>query len=204
MELVPIFVDDEGSVEGLFAVRYREGEPDEFERLFEQWDDSNFVLSYFLFNEEFLKDSYFDYYETFGHFDKAFNLSEKVEFEATQIYSLFIQYRLDGYKTSSGFLQTLFKPLEKEKKQFDEDSLQESKFKIEDKINNPQPILRLYGLRIEDNTFVITGGAIKLTHWMEHHHDTLEELNKLQKVKEWLLENDVTSQDDIKYSYYEK
>lgn len=60
MELVTIFVDE--NKEGLYAVRYKEDGPDEFERLFCNWTDTNYTMSYLIFNEEHLKDDYFQYY----------------------------------------------------------------------------------------------------------------------------------------------
>ena len=39
--------------------------------------------------------------------------------------------------------------------------------------------LRLYAIRVDKDTFVITGGTIKLTHKMEGRHHTIKELLKL-------------------------
>ena len=49
------------------------------------------------------------------------------------------------------------------------------------------PILRVYGIRIAQNTFVITGGAIKITRAMQEHVDTNEELRKFEIVKLFLI-----------------
>ena len=46
--------------------------------------------------------------------------------------------------------------------------------------------LRLYALRIENNRYVITGGAIKQSLEMKDHPDTKEELRKLEKCREYL------------------
>jgi hypothetical protein len=101
-------------------------------------------------------------------------------------------------------LGELFKPLDPQRKQFDKGGLQEAKLVLNDPENFPQPILRIYGLRVEENIFIVTGGAIKLTHYMQNHPDTRDELNKLEQVKKWLIDNEVTTQDDINYSYYEQ
>ncbi|MBK8833138.1 MAG: hypothetical protein IPN60_20280 [Saprospiraceae bacterium] len=46
--------------------------------------------------------------------------------------------------------------------------------------------LRLYAIRIDEDCFVITGGAIKLTHLMEDSPHTSKELTKLEKARSFL------------------
>jgi hypothetical protein len=52
-------------------------------------------------------------------------------------------------------------------------------------------ILRVYAIKIDDNCFVITGGAIKMSQTMKDHPGTLNELSKLNRAKDFLEENDV-------------
>jgi hypothetical protein len=59
--------------------------------------------------------------------------------------------------------------------------------------------LRLYALKIDENCFVITGGAIKFTHLMKERPHTLIELNKINKCKDFLKSNNVFDND----SFYE-
>lgn len=59
--------------------------------------------------------------------------------------------------------------------------------------------LRIYAIKIDDNCFLITGGAIKMSLKMEHHPDTALELTKIEKVKAYLRENGVSDRD----SFYE-
>ena len=47
--------------------------------------------------------------------------------------------------------------------------------------------LRLYAIRFQRNSYLVTGGAIKLTHTMQEREHTLEELRKLEKVRSFLL-----------------
>jgi len=196
MELVSIFVNETpNEVEGIFAMRYEEGQPDEIERLFDNWSDPDFVFSYFLFNEEFLKHQYFDDYTIDV-------LCLKVGEEVQELQQAFLKYESGGYSINAEPLQSIFKPLAPELPQFNEEILQKAKLLVDDK-NFPEPILRLYGLRISEKTFIITGGAIKITHFMEDHPDTRDELEKLEKVKQWLMYNEVTTQEDIKNCYYE-
>lgn len=51
--------------------------------------------------------------------------------------------------------------------------------------------LRLYAIRIDENCFVITGGAIKMSQTMQEHPDTAKELEKFDKAKAYLVANNV-------------
>ena len=51
--------------------------------------------------------------------------------------------------------------------------------------------LRIYAIRLETNVYVVTGGAIKLTHLMQDREHTSLELEKLNKCKAFLKANGV-------------
>ena len=187
MELVTIFVNKDTN-EGLYAVRYEEGALDEWERIFDNWNNTNFVISYLITNEEALQDDYFQHYT-------IDDLVTKVHEEADKLIADFV-------RETNIDMETLFKPLDPKHINFDaNDVLQKAKAVIDDNENYPQPILRVYAIRLTEKTFIITGGAIKLTHFMESHHDTRDELQKLEKVRQWLLENGIDTQDDLNYCY---
>lgn len=58
--------------------------------------------------------------------------------------------------------------------------------------NNP---LRLYSIKIEDNIFVITGGAIKLSMKMQDHPTTKKELLKLKAARDYLNQYQILNED---------
>lgn len=47
--------------------------------------------------------------------------------------------------------------------------------------------LRLYAIRFGTGFYIITGGAVKLTRTMEEREHTLQELHKMEKVRNFLL-----------------
>ncbi|RCT56391.1 hypothetical protein [Winogradskyella sp. KYW1333] len=51
--------------------------------------------------------------------------------------------------------------------------------------------LRLYAIKIDNDCFLITGGAIKMSRKNKDHHDTREEMKKIEKVKAFLQERGV-------------
>jgi hypothetical protein len=59
--------------------------------------------------------------------------------------------------------------------------------------------LRYYAIKIDENCFIITGGAIKMTQTMQEHPDSVNELLKLEKGKSFLIKNGII--DDA--SFYE-
>ena len=52
---------------------------------------------------------------------------------------------------------------------------------------NDHDWLRLYAIRFQRNSYLVTGGAIKLTRTMKEREHTLEELRKLENVRNFLL-----------------
>jgi len=51
--------------------------------------------------------------------------------------------------------------------------------------------LRYYAIKIDENCFVITGGAIKMSQKMHEHPDTVNELRKLEAARAFLNKNGV-------------
>lgn len=193
MELKPIFVDEE-SGEGLYAVQYDNNELDEFERIFDLWNDAEYVHNYCIKNQQFLKEDYFD--------GVAIDTIEsKIFKEAGELEQLLEEYVNDGFENKGRNLQMIFKPLNNY--EYLLPVRQEGKARVEKGRNFPKPILRVYGIRLGLNTFVITGGAIKLTKSMIDHPDTKEELSKFEIVKSFLRDNDISTDEDLNF-YYEQ
>ncbi|MFT3827815.1 MAG: hypothetical protein QM731_28115 [Chitinophagaceae bacterium] len=193
MQLIPIFVD-ETSGEGLYSAHYKEEDEDELTRNLDLWRDPQYVLEYLLSNKECLEVPYFKN-------SSIDSIALKVESEAIELERLLCHLTKRGFKHTGSNLQELFKPLEN-----NEYSLyihQQSKAVIDDH-HFPRPILRIYALRISSNTYVITGGAIKLTKEMREHDDTVKELDKLTKVKQFLIANELSSEEEIKEFLYEQ
>ncbi len=59
--------------------------------------------------------------------------------------------------------------------------------------------IRLYAIKIDENCFVITGGAIKMSQAMQDHPDSNNELTKIKTAKAYLQENTIVDKD----SFYE-
>lgn len=49
----------------------------------------------------------------------------------------------------------------------------------------------MYALRVEDDVYIITGGAIKLTQKMQDRKHTNLELNKIESCRSFLLDQGI-------------
>lgn len=58
--------------------------------------------------------------------------------------------------------------------------------------------LRLYAIKLEKGIYLITGGAIKLTQLMSEREHTINELKKMEMVRNYLLDNGIIDADGIK------
>ncbi|MEI6652654.1 MAG: hypothetical protein WCL42_08790 [Chlorobiaceae bacterium] len=175
MELVRIS-PSEGS--GLFAVHFPEKPCDEFRSLFDYWSDPELLENFFEANTGDLQQSRYSYPSID---DAVLWTIEEAQFLLKVLYKRAQQ----GQREPSSALQTLFRPLGPS----DARSLSWQRSKVYGR--HHKGWLRVYAIRLSANTFIVTGGAIKLTQRMEERSHTERELVKLEKVKEFLRRNGI-------------
>ncbi|HEV2478688.1 MAG TPA: hypothetical protein VGS79_03455 [Puia sp.] len=73
--------------------------------------------------------------------------------------------------------------------------MQLSKGSVKSTTSNPK--LRIYAVRIDERTYAVTGGAIKLTNFMEERLHTEEELRKMKRVRAWLKDQGIYFREDL-------
>ena len=184
MDFVHIFGPKEKSGEGLWAVEYEPGTLNAFDVLWDFWTDPEQI-------RRFCKENLEDLRMKFGYNISVSQAAFQLMTEAQALMRMIVDLakgRLPG-KT----LQEVFKPLHNWQPYLQELQLS----KASDRSITSNPKLRLYGIRIDATTFVVTGGAIKLTNRMEDRPHTHEELKKLQKVQEWLRRSGVCFPEDL-------
>lgn len=171
MKLVCIF--GEGSENALYAVQYPHENLNEFERLFNLWNDFEYLETFCSHYKEDLH----------GAFRKHITVSQAasdIMLEATMMEKQLY------YCYSETQLQELFKPLYNN--EYIIRPMQLSKASLMGRVLlNPR--IRVYAIRLAPNVFVITGGAIKLTATMHDRPHLMKELEKLKRVKNWLIQN---------------
>lgn len=159
--------------EHLYVIRYGD-QPDELTRIFGNWK-----------NTEYLFDFFKDEHSMLNFFDLS--MAEAVSQTTKEAYALQRSIIKTG-KNNPKNLSLLFENLDN--KEFGEYMLSMQKHK--------HRWLRIYAIRVDTYTFLITGGAIKTSHEMSEKPHTQEELNKLNKCKAYLNENGVFDLDSFK------
>lgn len=164
-------------VENLFTFWYDKIPKDELSLQFSNWKNPEYLYNFFKINHKDLLRSIWKFISIENAIDKTINDASAFESE------LLDNPRID--------LEERFKPLND--MQYSPVNLDKSKcYGI-----NPPSWLRLYGLRVEKGVYVITGGAIKLTHKMEERAHTLAELSKLDRGKNFLKAHSVFDSDGL-------
>lgn len=114
----------------------------------------------------------------------VYTFIQKITKEVSCIDNLFIRY-----VQQKGIIDNYFRPLSNSEYLDKVLSLQKGKINTQ--------MLRIYAIKIESNCYIITGGAIKLTRTMQEHRDTLIELQKLNKLKNFLIHQGILDKDSI-------
>jgi hypothetical protein len=168
MKIVSIF---ERTKDCLFAVKYEGSDLDELELLQEKWADP-------LDLREFFKQYKQDYENYYG---KA-SLSQIVEKAIDDADALFETLFKLAEDESGKHLSEFFKPLHNKEAGT---AYELQQLKAYGTLNNS--FLRIYAIRF-GNSYVITGGTIKLTNLMKQRRHTQLELYKLDLVRDYLQE----------------
>lgn len=85
-------------------------------------------------------------------------------------------------------LSKIFRPLDNN--QASDAMLQKEKARLK-RTNCHSSWLRLYAIKLTPGVYIITGGAIKLTATMQEREHTQKELAKMDKVRRFLLEENI-------------
>lgn len=163
-------ITEDGS---LFAVRYDEDSDNIMEILFDQWSDVVWLRSFFINHFADLK-NYFAIEDIHEAIQDTLDDNEILQ---RTILMLDVDNLNQVFRPLDN-MSTGLRILDKEKARPKSSSRHVS-------------WLRLYAIKLDDRKFLITGGAIKLTHKMEEREHTAVELQKLDKVRRFLMAESV-------------
>jgi hypothetical protein len=180
MKLIPIFVPD-NSEDGLWSI-HLDGEPqNEFDKFFDLMNDIEWLHNFLERNKADLNSGFFGNI-TIG--EAVLRTLEEVE----QMENALYDYSEEGFAGGENNLQHLFKPLNNF--EYAITVHQKSKARIR------KGWLRLYAIRLAENCYLVTGGAIKLTSDMKREH-LQKELRKLEQAKLFLHSNGIDYPEDL-------
>lgn len=165
----------------LWAVVYDTDSQDILTKTLSGWMDPLSLITFFTENRDDLS--------TFFHITNLEQAIYDTVADAASLACLILDIRQDIE------LNTLFRPLENSR--IHEMLLSREKAKGK-RISGHPSWLRLYALKLDDDIFLITGGAIKLTPLMNERPHTLNELYKMESVRNYLLDNGIVDADGIK------
>jgi hypothetical protein len=180
MKLVPIFVSDD-SEDGLWSIQLEGESQSEFEKFFDLVNDIEWLHNFFDQNKADLHGGFF------GSITAEVAVSQTLN-EAGEMEDSLYDYSEQGFRRSHNNLQHLFKPLNNF--EYTITTHQKSKARIR------KGWLRLYAIRLAENCYLITGGAIKLTLEMKREH-LQNELRKLEQAKQFLRSNGIDYPEDL-------
>ena len=161
----------------LWAVKYDENAVNVLSMLFCQWRDVDWLADFFSSNKADLERNF-----QIRSVDKAIYDTLK---DAEELECMILDLAEDSD------LDKMFRPLNNMRTS----ELLLGKEKAKGRRETHTSWLRLYALRLEKGVYLITGGAIKLTYTMQERSHTLKELERMEEVRNHLIDNGVTDLD---------
>ncbi len=184
MKIVPTFAT-QNAKEGLFAICFDDEEEDELEKCLENWFDTAYLYNFFNDNINSLNS---------GYYEKPISIQDAIKFtrqEAEILFQTLEDLAIEGANNNFKNLSVAFYPLRNG--EYSTINLQQ----VKTKTNVEKRWLRIYAIKISPNTFIVTGGAIKLVGTMQESPQLLHEKRKLDDIKEFLKEEGVFDQEDF-------
>lgn len=181
MKIIRIFAQENTS-KGLFAIKC--DTEDEFTKCADRWMDIEYLFNFFDDNETNLNNGY---YEDYIPVSDAVSLTRNEAYELLERIANLAKQTLRSSKKLSHY----FRPL------IGGDAIHE--FLQEEKASSQGNLrcLRLYAIKISEETYVITGGAIKLVGKMSESQELIDQLALLRKTRKFLKEQNVFCQEDF-------
>ena len=180
MKIVPIFTTDNYEA-GLWTIHLDGESLNEFDQFFDLINDIEWLYNFFENNKADLMNGFFGNMIIGEAILRTLKESEKME-------ELLYDYTEKGFDDNGDNLQHLFKPLNNF--EYTITVHQKSKARIS------KGWLRLYAIRLAENCYLVTGGAIKQTQDMKRNH-LKNELVKLEKTKTFLRDNGIDFPEDL-------
>ncbi|MEO6287878.1 MAG: hypothetical protein ABIN80_17730 [Dyadobacter sp.] len=160
----------------LYSVKFENETDHEFIRLFDLWNDTEYLEDFFETNRPKL----INYWNGISTEDAVI----RTRTSANRLESKIIRIAKRGLNVSNENLSGLFKPLHNHVTYVD--NYEKNKAKG----SESRSWLRMYAIRIDVNLFVISGGGIKLTRTMNEDHVLIKELKKLDLLRDYLIKNE--------------
>ena len=154
----------------LWAVRYDKDKDNALQKILSQWSDAQWLAEFFMQNI----DDLISYFKITNVEDAIYQTMEDRDELACIIMDISPDANLDHFFRHLDNFRTRDMLLGKEKGK-----------------PHRRRWLRLYAINLNVGIYIITGGAIKLTRTMQEREHTLQELSKMEKVRNFLINEGV-------------
>lgn len=161
----------------LFAVHYAEDKTNVYRKIIDQWTDTEYLYNFLIQQNQDVDPD-----------DIPEIILEIIE-DVNEIDRLLIQLAESKIKKIDDF----FRPLSPSEYKTKRLSKQKARLR--------RSYTRIYGIRIDTNCYVIVGGALKFTQTMQEREHTQKELNNLNKVRDFLMSENIIDKDGF-YEFY--
>ncbi len=158
----------------LWAVRFDKDNENALQKVLSQWSDAGWLADFFTQNF----DDLISYFRITNIEDAIYQTMEDRDELACIIMDISPEANLDQF----------FRPLDNNR--ISEMLLGKEKGRL-----HRRSWLRLYAIKLSMGIYIITGGAIKLTRTMQEREHTLQELEKMEKVRNFLIQERVFDED---------
>jgi hypothetical protein len=160
----------------LWAVRFDKDNQNALQKVLNQWSDAEWLADFFTQN----LDDLISYFRITNIEDAIYQTMEDRDELACIIMDISPDANLDRF----------FRPLENNRS---------SEMILGKEKGRPhrKSWLRLYAIKLSVGIYIITGGAIKLTRTMQEREHTLQELEKMEKVRNFLVREHVFDEDSF-------
>ena len=190
MEIVPIFVN-KATRQGLYSLAY-DGAENEWDRLLDLWNRQDYLFNVYRENRSIIRNGCFKHMKGEDVLDQILTVARKLE-------NTLLKLEKQGVEKGISLLKTHFRPLHPLQTG---DTLPGNKGLEEINVQDVAlPALSFFGLGLEENTFIITGGCINFTPFLGDRQESIREIEKLKEAEGFLLENQFTLTHQ-KFYYY--
>lgn len=170
----------------LYSVKYDDRTKDEYHRLFDQWNDLDYLIDFFEQNEDFLKKP------IWCKVPVPEAATQQVVKEAAEMEDWLEQLADNCKKNRGDDYDSLFQFLNKKRYEKVIDRLPMKSYGY----MRPS-MIRMYAIKLKSNCYVITGGGIKLNDAIQDSPALDHVLHEIDSVRKFMIENGIIDQNDL-------
>ena len=171
----------------LYSIQYDENDENEFDRLFDEWNDVEAVLQFMVQHKAFLKNKIWSrVVEPEDAARQVLNEAEYLENRVDELNENTIKGKIPDFDSHFKYL---------------DGPVYYSEWKqtpMKSYGNGRPSFLRIYAIKLEPNVYVVTGGGIKLADSIQNSPDLQDHVFcNIKMVRDWLKRCGITAHTDI-------